>query len=269
MKNYLAFLLIFMVFLFGCATHSPKAGDSRVSEERIKETANFSEGSYQGFWDTWPNDGVPLILGSSRRLMNREQEWEKALESAALASSVHHQVLGLSRFYTEKTSQGQGYLGDFQVEFDENLALEIKDSLEIVRKLQDHQGSYVIARYQGGGLLNLPPQPLFKGNPPEWVYKLPKIPGYLVSLGSSQRRQYLADSITAADLQALEEMVKILSMEITGQKSTIDSNGGVGTVHSSLEIARTTVRGFYILARWQSADGSLFFSLGICPENQN
>ena len=64
-------------------------------------------------------------------------------------------------------------------------------------------------------------------------------------------------------------MIKQLSLEFTGQRNTIETDGGTGEVQSSLEIARAEVQGFYILARWQSPDGNLFYSLGICREDQN
>ena len=270
MKKTLLLLLPFLLLLAGCAGLPPGETETTRDILELSVPVNLSEPAYSRYWDTWPSpEGIPLFLGVSRRLDDRGDEEDRALDTAALSAAMYLQVEGLSRFYVENTSQGQGYSGDFQYRADEDLAGRLREELEVVSRLQDHQGTYLIVRYPGGSSLSLPGFGLPGGNPPEWTRTLPRLPGYLVSLGTAQRRQYTVDSVTAADLQALEEMVKTISLQMSGQRNTLESNRGIGTVQSSLEVARATVRGFYILARWQSPDGSLFYSLGICPVNQN
>jgi len=270
MKRTLTLLLPLLLLLAGCAGLPPGAPETPRETLELSVPVNLSETAYSRYWDTWPSgEGMPLFLGVSRRLDNRGDEEGRALDTAALAASMYLQVEGLSRFYLENTSQGQGYSGDFQYQADEELAGRLREELEVVSRLQDHQGTYLIVRYPGGRNLSLPAFGLPGGSPPEWTRELPRLPGYLVSLGTSQRRQYPVDSVLAADRQALEEMVKTISLNMSGQRNTLEGSRGIGTVQSSLEVARATVRGFYILARWQSPDGSLFYSLGICPADQN
>lgn len=232
--------------------------------------ADFTQPALAAYWDTWSEDGVPLFFAGTRRMMDREEEWQRAVETAAQQAARYIQVTGLSRFYTEKSSKGKGYFGDFQFQWDTSLEAGLVERLEEVKRAQDADGSYILVRFPEGAALNLPRQAAPGGGKPRWITELPRIPGYLVGIGSSQRKRYPSDSIAAADEQALEEIVKSLGMEVTTQRNTIDlGRQGSGTVQSSLEVAQATVRGFCVVARWYEPDRGVFYSLGVCPAEQN
>jgi hypothetical protein len=261
-------ILLFSLLLFlpGCA--------GQVSQGAVKtaQTGSFvsAGSSLTLLGDTWSRDGVPLFWGSSKRLYDREEEWLGALENAASQAARYVGVTGLSRFYSERSSQGKGYLGDFQSEWNRTLEPGILEELEEVQRFQDEDGSYILVRWPGGVKLSLQGSSPADRGKPAWVSQTPVIPGYRVSTGTVQRKRHIIDSIQAADDKALEEMVKQIELEVTSQRNTLDlGSQGSGSVESSLEVAQAYVQGFYILARWHEPDGSSYYALGICPVDNN
>jgi len=267
MKRTACILLASLIlFLAGCAGTPPGGGVQPVQTG----SPGGAAASLILLGDTWSRDGIPLFRGSARRLYDREEEWSAALENAASQAARYVGVTGLSRFYTERSSQGKGYLGDFQSDWNRSLEPGILEQLEEVQRFQDEDGSYILVRWPGGAKLSLSGSaPATRGRP-SWVSQTPVLPGFRVSTGTVQRKRHPVDSMTAADDKALEEMVKQIELEVTSQRNTIDlGRQGSGSVESALEIAQAHVRGFYILARWHEPDGSIYYSLGICPADIN
>lgn len=255
-----------ILFLTGCASQ-PVQGAAKTSQA-VSPVGAGSSLTLLG--DTWSRDGIPLFWGSAKRLYDREEEWPAALENAASQAARYVGVTGLSRFYTERSSQGKGYLGDFQSDWNRSLEPGILEQFEEVQRFQDDDGSYILVRWSGGAKLSLPGSfPADRGRP-SWVSQTPELPGYRVSTGTVQRKRHPIDSILAADDKALEEMVKQIQLEVTSQRNTLDlGRQGSGSVESSLEVAQAHVQGFYILARWHEPDGAVYYSLGICPADKN
>ena len=262
MRRYFTAFLLFLAFvsLFGCAS-IPDSGERGA--EKTAETVEFC-------LDTWSSDGTPLFLGTSRRLHNREDEWEQALYSAASQAAIYHEVIGLSKVYTEDSHQGKGTWGEFDFQWDRSREVRIAEGLEEVSRIQDEHGTYMLFKYPDGKRVDLPSRRGWGKGRPSWLNEIPTIPGYLVSLGSSGRMRNPVDAIMAADQQALEEMIKMLDLSISTQRNSVDfGSRGTGTVESSFELARATVRGFMVVARWHEPNEKVFYSLAICPEGAN
>ena len=264
-------LIILLFFtLIGCVTQPSEPAESPLDEYTTPGIADFTRPELAAYWDTWSSDGVPLFFGTSRRMRDRDEEWGAALLNAAQQAVRYHQVSGLSRFMTENTSKGSGHLGNFQFQWDSSKEVPMLEKLEILKRARDNDGSYLLVRYADGPFQKLPSQGAVGAGRPGWLTVVPAIPGYRVSLGSTQRKRSPVDSISAADEQALEEMIKQLGLEFSTQRNTIDfGNQGVGTVQSSMEIAQATVRGFSVIARWYEPGRGVFYSLGICPADLN
>ncbi len=256
-----AFLIL---FLTGCVG-LPSQGAVKTAETGAGDGASLTL-----LGDTWSRDGVPLFWGSAKRLYDREAEWPAAFQEAAAQAARYVGVTGLSRFYTERSGQGKGYLGDFQSDWNRSLEPGILEEFEEVQRFQDEEGSYILVRWPGGAKLSLSGSFRAERGKPSWVTQTPVLPGYRVSIGTIQRKRHPVDSILAADDRALEEMVKQIELEGTSQRNTLDKGRqGVGVVESSLEVAQAYVRGFYILARWHEPDQSIYYSLGVCPADGN
>lgn len=261
-------VLLFLLLIFwGCAARKaspPSEGDV------LKGKSIPAPPALAAYWNTWSNDGVPLFFGASQRMRYRDNEWQTALEAAASQAARYVQVTGESLFYVEKTGREMGHFGDFQFRWDTALEDSLLEELEEVGRFQDDDGSYVLVRYPRGRKVKLPPRNISAVGRPGWILKPPKFSGYWVGIGSSQRNRYLSDSLAAADEQALEEVVKAINMEAFFQEGSID-RGKKGSVaaHRYMEVARATVRGFYILARWYEPDRGRVYSLGICPKKQD
>ena len=268
MSGRVVVILLFPLVLFfpGCAGQVSRGTSQSAQTGAVVITA----ASPDIVGDTWSRDGIPLFRGSSKRLYDREEEWLAALEDAASQAARYVGVTGESRFYTERSSQGKGYLGDFRSDWNRSLEPGILEQLEEIQRFQDEDGSYIMVRWPGGAKLSLSgSSPSDKGKP-SWVSQTPVLPGYRVSTGTVQRKRHPVDSMQAADEKALEEMVKQIELEVTSQRNTLDlGRQGSGSVESSLEVAQATVQGFYILARWHEPDGSTYYALGICPVEKN
>ncbi|MBI9102942.1 MAG: hypothetical protein JEY99_11035 [Spirochaetales bacterium] len=262
--NTILVLTISIIILSGCAT-VPETHEKIVTEK----TANFGVDEYSPFLNTWPEGSTPVFLGTSKRMINREDELTAALMTAGFRASIYNSVRGLSKAYTEQSSSGSGRQADFQMKFDESSAMSIAGNMEVISELQDSKGTYLLARYKDGASINLPPKISLNLNPSSWINNTPRIPGYIVSVGTTRQLRHPSDSITAADKRALEEMVKSISLEISEQKNTINTQSGSASVKSTLEIADATIQGFYIIARYVTPDGKNYYSLGVAPLNKN
>ena len=60
-----------------------------------------------------------------------------------------------------------------------------------------------------------------------------------------------------------------MSAKIVSDSLAINKNGLSSNVKAVASIAEAKLKGFLVLARYVSPDGRLYYSLGICPENNN
>ena len=97
---------------------------------------------------------------------------------------------------------------------------------------------------------------------PGWISRLPESDDYIFSVGISGRYSELSQSISRADMNAIEEMIKQKSVRVTSDLSS-GSTGRNGTEYSD-----AVIKGFYIIRRWWSPDMRNYYSLGV-SEKQN
>jgi hypothetical protein len=239
---------------------SAPSEDSAPPEEPAQQPSSFPA----VVWDTTPNEGSPIFCGVSARQLDRDEEKQRALEDAARQASMYFGLIGQAKFLKQKTTGSIGYLQDIDIGYDEQLAAQLVDRLEIILEYQDTRSTFVKAvlpsitmgaiPYRAGPLPN---------STPAWVLNPPEIPGKLVGVGVAQRKRLASDSIAAADEKAVEELLTQVSTKIQTIQSerTIDS---VGTLHdtTSLEVAKAELDGYYVLSRWQ--EGNYYYTLAIC-----
>lgn len=295
--------LIILIILFAavsCATSPPPedpadnggrekpetAPEEEVKDESREEEAQASSGSKDSvpaedpvpdekpaqqpssflavLWDTTPDEGNPVFCGVSARQLDRDEEKQRALEDAARQASMYFGLIGQAKFLKQKTTGSIGYLQDIDIGYDEELAAQLVDRLEIILEYQDSRYTFVKVVLPSITMDAVPynagPLP---GKTPAWILTPPEIPGKLVGVGVAQRKRLTSDSIATADEKAVEELLTQVSTKIQTIQSerTIDS---VGTLHdtTSLEVAKAELDGYYVLSRWQ--EGNYYYTLAIC-----
>lgn len=291
----ISFIILILLFAaVSCATSPPPEGsadngggekpetapEEEVQDESTEEEAQAASGSKDSvpeeepaqqpssflavLWDTTPDEGNPVFCGVSARQLDRDEEKQRALEDAARQASMYFGLIGQAKFLKQKTTGSIGYLRDIDIGYDEELAAQLVDRLEIILEYQDRRSTFVKVILPSITMeavpYNLGPIP---GKSPAWILTPPEIPGKLVGVGVAQRKRLPSDSIATADEKAVEELLAQVSIQIQTIQSerTIDS---VGTLHdtTSLEVAKAELDGYYVLSRWQ--EGNYYYTLAIC-----
>lgn len=253
------------------AQQSADTGSNRESqpdstpEFTILESAECSTASLM--WNTLPVDGTPLVFTSHARLMDRDEEQEKALLYAAKQAAFYFGLAGEATFLKQKDAGGIGYLQSIDIRFDENRAEQLLEDIEIVKGCRDARGTYLVVRIPSMSVDSIPytPKRDSEGRP-AWIKHPPEIPEKIVGVGVAQRKRFFSDSIKTADERAVEELLRQSSANIKmiQQERTVE---GSGTAHgvTSLETAKAELDRFYILSRWRSGD--YFYTLAACDQN--
>ena len=216
-------------------------------------------------YDTAPRGGTPLFVGFSSRLRDRDEEEGVAILDAA-AEAVRYLEVGVSVvFISRQSGRSVGYAEAVQTRIDENRVEQIRDSLEVIDSQRDGRGTVVVVAAPELDGSNLPQaaRPA-GGSPPAWIDARPRIPGYDVGVGVAGRRRNRSDSVTAADEEALAEIVlqRAARVRAVGDSTNID---GVGTAERTTRAqeAADIVHGFYVLSRWRSPDERYYYSLAV------
>lgn len=251
--------------LFSCATNAQTQTEENIVNE-YETPIDFSAYGYTDFLKTPPYNGKPVFFASVKRMSDREDEKAAALIKAAQQASKFKAVKAASRFYTEKLNSTSRHLHDLEIEWDRELAIDLIDSLEVLQISRDTYGTYLTAMLPG---TLMPPATVSapSSQAPSWTNRIPVIPGYIVSVGIALQTGYVADSFEAADNQALEDLARQISVQITSGKKLIQNNVGTAELTTNLEEAEVVIPGFYILERWRSPDARYYYSLAIAPED--
>ena len=250
------FLLLILSLFVSCAT-------TPSNSEQIREVP------LARLLASEPRAETPRFFGVSPRLADREEELQVALRNAAIQAARFVHLRGEAVFYTEQQSSRSGYIHSVTIDDDMELAVALSDSLLPEGVWRDDDGSYVLFALGSHQIDRIEFSPRNASGAPVWLEIVPEIPGYYVGVGSAQRSRLVTDSIEKSDKQALSALLSQLEVKIiSGQGDRAVEGRGTSSSTTNLSIARGELRGFYILDRWIAADGS-FFSLAICPTNQN
>lgn len=219
-------------------------------------------------YDTRPRSGTPVFVGFSPRFQNRDEEEAAALLDAARDAVRYEQVAVSVVFISQRSGRGVGYAEAVETRIDEARAEAIAEDLEIVESVQDADGTVVVA--EAPDLRRLPvsaPASAWGGSPPGWVDSRPRIPGYDVGVGVAGRLRRRSDSVSAADEEALAEIVLERAARLRAVADRRDVEGaGTAEQTTRAQEAADVVRGFYVLARWRSPDGRYYYSLAVAQQ---
>jgi len=216
-------------------------------------------------YDTAPRGGTPVFVGFSPRLRTRDEEEGVAILDAA-AEVARYLEVGVSVvFISRQSGRSADYAEAVQTRIDKERVEEVRDGLELVASHRDSRGTVAVVAAPELAGLELPQSARPAGaSPPAWIDARPRIPGYDVGVGVAGRRRSRSDSVTAADEEALADIVlqRAARVRAVGDSRNID---GVGTAEQTTRAqeAADVVRGFYVLSRWRSPDERYYYSLAI------
>ncbi|MEX2444195.1 MAG: hypothetical protein WD492_11340 [Alkalispirochaeta sp.] len=220
--------------------------------------------------DLRPENGVPVFLGVANRKRNREDEEAVAVQHIAQQASRYLRTSAIYQHVSQRGSQGVGYLDDITTHWDEKLAAELTESVDILTSTRTDTGTLVTAR-----VTSLPAAPDVHhidpggtaGPAPAWVAGTPEVPGYLVAVGTAQQRRTLRDTIDFTDQEALKAILiqRGSTLRMVEDRRSVESRGTIGSV-TRAEEAQATLSGFLVVARYATSDGRYHYSLAIARE---
>lgn len=251
----------FVVGLTACSS-PPEPPPSPAEPESMNETTVTQ--------DLRPRGGVPVFLGVANRRLDRDQEEAEAIAHVAQQASRYVRTSAIYQYVSQRGSEGIGYLDDVITDWDEQLAEELVASVEVLTSRQTDEETVITAHVSG-----LPPAPAMDhitlagtaDSPPRWVSSTPEIPGYLVAVGTAQRRRTLRDTIDATDQEALKAILIQTgsTLRMVEDRRSVERRGTTGTV-TSAEEARATLSGFQVVARYMTSDGTYHYTLAVARE---
>ncbi len=278
-RLFITIILLMSLFILSCASILvDKYDNSRINQTNninsldpviVNGVIDFTDPLYSFMWNTAPSSGKMVFSSFIPRRANREEEIDLAVAEAARQAAMLYKSKVDAKFAVQSNNRDLGFLEAIDIQYDKDMAEALKPKIEIIKKLRDNEGTYVLSELEG---IN------FKGNfsdlskpgqVPDWLINIPVIPGYLVSIGTVQRSRYKIDSIRRADEQALANLAKQVSVVVKAKRA--DRNSEVsGSAFSEInyEVTSTFIRGFYVLGRWSTDNGNTYYTLAVCPESQ-
>jgi hypothetical protein len=260
-------ILLLSMFMSSCMSTDNK-NPNAVPITSYSSPIDFTSNSHNAYLDTSPVNGIPVFFASVQRMSDRSKELPAALLQASEQASKFVAVKATAKFYSEKMNSSMKYMRDLDVIWDRELALEMIDRLEVSAILQDTYGTYITVKLPDSRINYSNSARRFTGGAPEWTSRIPEIPGFIVSVGISLQTGYVADSFTASDNQALEDLARQISVEVVSGKKLIENSVGTISLQTNFEISEVVIPGFYILDRWRTPDSRYYYSLAITPDLQ-
>lgn len=219
--------------------------------------------------DLRPRDGRPVFLGVANRLRNRDDEETAAVLHAAEQASRYVRIAAQYRYVAQRAGRSIGYVEDIDAQWDASLADRLAESAEILESRQNNDGTYVLVSVDG--VPAPPPMDAIPvaaaGGEPRWVSQPPVIPGYLVSVGISQRSMRFRDSLDTADQEALKSVLLQAGATVRLiQDAQAIERRGTREMVTSAEDASAVFRSFYVVARYATPDERYYYSLVVARE---
>ena len=273
-------IFILLVFILISCTSTPSSQGSDKKESPgipievdkyidpviVNGVIDFTDPAYSFLWETSPDNGTLIFSSFIPGMAYREDEVKFAVAESARQASILHNAKVDVKFAVKSNNRELGVLEAIDIQYDRALADDLKDSIKIRHHYRDNEGTYILAELEGinfRGSFSVVPG---EGNTPDWLYNVPEIPGYLVSIGIVQRSRYKIDSIRKADEQALANLAKQVSIVVKAKRTDLESEvSGSAFSETNYEVTSTFIRGFYVLGRWSTDNGNTYHTLAVCP----
>ena len=247
------FLPAWLLILASCASAT---GGTSVPDGLIRE-----------FTISNPRGARPVFVGFSPRLQNRNDEETAAVADAALKVARYGDLSGTVTFAAASAGGFTSVAVEYDIYDDPNQLGVVAQEVELRDILVTAYGTVVRCEHPAALDLHLQPTGLRDATGrPTWLERTPDNSGYLTAVGSAERRRLVGESFAQADYSALAGILSQISLLVDSEMGS-RTLAGLGTITrtDNSQVARGTLRGFYILDRWISDDGRTFFSLAVCP----
>ena len=280
MKHILIFsTFIFLVFSMvgmSCSSVPEKVLEQAIVNKSDNTEAivvdgviDFTLPEYRFMWNTAPENGKLLFSSFIPRREYRESELGLAISEGARQASILHSAKVDAKFAVKSNNRDLGFLEAIDIQYDKALAVDLETKIKVRNHYIDNEGSYILAELEGIKFKGSFTDVSVNGDEPEWLYNVPLIEGYLISIGSVQRSRYKIDSIRRADEQALANLAKQVSVVVKAKRADLNSElSGSAFSETNFEVTSTFVKGFYVLGRWSTDNGNTYHTLAVCPEDQ-
>jgi LPP20 lipoprotein len=273
---HLIIIIILLILVISCASVPPVVSDQDLVHDSdtieavlVNGVIDFTSPEYRFMWNTAPENGKLLFSSFIPRRAYREEEPGLAVSEAARQASILHNAKVDAKFAVKSNNRDFGFLEAIEIQYDRALAADLETKIKIRNHFIDNEGSYILAELEGINFEGSFADVSVNGTEPDWLYNVPFIEGYLVSIGSVQRSRYKIDSIRKADEQALANLAKQVSVIVKAKRADLNSEvSGSSFSETNYEITSTFLKGFYVLGRWSTDNGNTYHTLAVCPENQ-
>lgn len=275
-KFSILFILVLLTLILSCATppvnHSKESfliTENSVEAVVVNGVIDFTLPEYRFMWDTSPVNGKLLFSSFIPRKAYREDELKFGISDSARQASVLFNAKVDAKFAVKSNNRDLGYLEAIDVQYDKDLAADLELKIIIKNHFIDNEGSYILTELEGVKFKGSFSSVATPGDVPDWIFNVPVIEGYLVSIGSVQRSRYKIDSMRLADEQAMANLAKQVSVVVKAKRTDLNSEvSGSAFSETNYEVTSTYIRGFYVLGRWSTDNGNTYHTLAVCPANQ-
>jgi hypothetical protein len=240
--------------------------EGRLLPVEVEGVIDFSRSEYAELWNNSPVDGKPLFFAAVPRMANRDNEYEKCIDMAAVQAARFASSRVVAKFAVVSEGRQFGTLEEVDVYFDAESARTFRDQLLPVQYYRDREASYMVLEYNEAVLAPAKIDSKLQNGLPVWITSPPEVPGYITAIGASGRYRLVADSIYQADKMALAGIARQLSIGVQAKQEHYEASSS-STSHREvgLEITDVALRGAYIAARWRTVDGNNYYSLAVYP----
>lgn len=210
-----------------------------------------------------------VFVGVSPPLRDRSDEEAAAILHVAEQASRARRIVARYRYISQRDGGSVGYLEDIVADWDADYADTLVDSVVVQSVLETPLGTVVHATVPEVDVapINFDAASATGEGLPTWVNQTPRIDGYLVAVGASQRNRRLRDSVDNADQEALKGLLlqSGTTLRMVEDRRDVERVGTTGQV-TSAEEATAALRDFRIIARYVTEDERYYYSLAVARE---
>lgn len=222
----------------------------------------------------WKIDNYPanVFTGISAPLISREKMIQEALYQCARSIAISQRMQVSAKLVSESSSvKGLiSYAAEGNAVYWESEIGSILSRLELLEVRGNEKIGIVVVAADPEIPASARPykQTLAEDGKPDWISRLPVVPGYIFAVGETMEYRFIRDSIEAADFAAAKALIEISPAAVTEARSYSVSKK-LSTAASEndmieggiLQVTDGILENFLVTARWYDPDLKRFYSL--------
>lgn len=243
----------------------PDSASPSARQEEIHNVAQLPPWVF----DSSPADGHPRFVVFPGKLARQEDAVTRSHQMAALEAAKMDGLYVSAKTLTQEGDYNFGYATDVKVDYLKERAPQYLDQVELDKIIHTPLGSMARYIHRGRSVSLAFTPPAGTSRPPRWISDIPKIEGYTVALGSADRHRNWDSSFTAADKNAMANLIVSLRGKLTSIKDMEEEYKRNSEYLASLETIFISGEGIIkdtmIIARWVDDGENQFYSLVAVP----